>query len=257
MIHLHTVSKRYDGAATFAVKDVSLTVDDGELLVLLGGSGSGKTTTLKMINRLVEPTSGRIEVDGEDIATLAPVDLRRRIGYAFQGIGLFPHMTVAQNVGITPRLLGWSRTDIRARVDELLDMVGLPPTEFARRAPHELSGGQRQRVGFARALAARPSLMLMDEPLGALDPLNRDALQDALKQLHQQLKLTIILVTHDMTEALLLGDRIGVMNEGRLLRVDTPQNLLRDPRDDYVRRLMHTPKRHADRVEALAEGRTP
>ncbi|MEO1129271.1 MAG: ATP-binding cassette domain-containing protein [Planctomycetota bacterium] len=255
MIHLNTVSKRYDGAATFAVRDVSLTVADGELLVLLGGSGSGKTTTLKMINRLVEPTSGRIEVEGRDVASLAPVELRRRIGYVFQGIGLFPHMTVAQNVGITPRLLGWSRGDIRGRVDELLDMVGLPPGEFARRAPHELSGGQRQRVGFARALAARPSLMLMDEPLGALDPLTRDALQDGLRQIHEQLKLTIILVTHDMTEALLLGDRIGVMNEGRLLRVDSPERLLRDPRDDYVRRLMQTPKRHADRVEALAEGR--
>jgi len=183
------------------------------------------------------------------------VELRRSIGYVFQGIGLFPHMTVGQNIGVVARLLGWDKSSTRERVDELLEMIGLTPADDYRdRPPSALSGGQRQRVGLARALAAKPRVMLMDEPLGALDPLTRDSLQSELKQLHERLGLTIVLVTHDMTEALLLADRIGVMNEGRMLRVAKPAELMRDPGDEYVREMMQTPKRQADQVEALASG---
>jgi len=252
MIRLSNVSKSYDQGESFAVDNVDLEIERNELVVLLGGSGSGKTTTLKMINRLIEPTYGDIEVDGQDVRREDPVQLRRRIGYVFQGIGLFPHMTVAENVGVTPRLLGWSKQDIRERVEELLEMVNLPPADYADRRPSALSGGQRQRVGLARALAARPKVMLMDEPLGALDPLTRDSLQDELLNLREKLELTIVLVTHDMVEALLLADRIAVMNEGHIAQVDSPRELLRNPADEYVEQMMTTPKRQADRLEELA-----
>jgi osmoprotectant transport system ATP-binding protein len=253
VIRLEHVLKAYAGADAPAVGGVDLHIRQGELLVLLGESGCGKTTTLKMINRLIEPTSGRIEVDGDDTRHLDPVVLRRRIGYVFQGVGLFPHMTVGQNVAVVPRLVGWSEAEIDERARELLDLVGLPPDEFRSRYPRQLSGGQRQRIGLARALAARPKIMLMDEPFGALDPLTRDALQDEFIRIHKNLGLTTVMVTHDMTEALLMADRLAVMNAGRIARLGTPHDLLTDPQDDYVRRLMEMPKRQADRLEALVE----
>ncbi len=258
MIELVELTKHYGGFV--AVDAVSLTVGRGSLLVLLGGSGSGKTTTLKMINRLVEPTSGRVLFDGKDVLELPPHELRRRIGYAFQKIGLFPHMTVAENVGITPRLLGWSGDRVRRRVDELLAIVELDPAEVRDRRPRELSGGQQQRVGVARALAAEPEVMLLDEPFGALDPLTRDRIQKFFLRVRKEIGLTAIFVTHDMVEALLLGDRIAVMNEGRLVQLGTPHELLTAPATEYVAQLMATPRQHAqlvERIEAEPDGPTP
>ena len=255
MIETVGLTKRYGNVV--AVDDLSLTVNDGELLVLLGGSGSGKTTTLKMVNRLIEPTAGRVAIDGHDVHAFEKHELRRRIGYVFQRIGLFPHMTVADNVAVTLTLLGWDQARIRARVDELLELVELSPSAMRDRRPAELSGGEQQRVGVARALAASPRLMLLDEPFGALDPLTRDRLQLAFMRIRQQLGLTAIFVTHDMVEALLLGDRIAVMKEGRLIQISTPRSLLREPSDDYVRQLMETPMRQARVVDALlADPRT-
>lgn len=254
MIVLDGVSKSYDDGGHFAVRDVSLRVQEGSLLVLLGGSGCGKTTTLKMINRLIEATAGRIEVNGQDVRALDPVALRRGIGYVFQGIGLFPHLTVAENVAVVPRLLRWPPRRIAARVDELLDLVHLPPEQFRGRRPRELSGGQQQRVGFARALAAGPCVMLLDEPFGALDPVTRDELRTEFLQLQRRLGLTAVMVTHDMTEALLSADRIAVMNAGRLVREGTPHELLTDPRDEFVAALMSSPRRQARQLEALAAG---
>ena len=246
------LTKRYADVAV--VDDLSLRVEQGELLVLLGGSGSGKTTTLKMVNRLIEPSAGRIIIDGQDTSTIEAHELRRRIGYVFQQIGLFPHMTVAENVAVTLTLVGWDRARIRRRVDELLELVELAPALVRDRSPSELSGGQQQRVGVARALAASPSVMLLDEPFGALDPLTRDRLQQSFLRIRRQLNLTAIFVTHDMVEALLMGDRIAVMNEGRLVQIGTPRELLQSPADEYVRRLMETPTRQARVVDALLEG---
>ncbi|MEL7372114.1 MAG: ATP-binding cassette domain-containing protein [Myxococcota bacterium] len=251
MIELIDVSKHFGDVV--AVDRISLSVQEGELLILLGGSGSGKTTTMRMVNRLIEPTTGRIEIDGVDNKTMTPAVLRRQVGYAFQKIGLFPHMTVAENIAITPTLLGWRRADIDQRVDELLEMVELPAENYRDRWPRELSGGQQQRVGVARALAAKPRVMLLDEPFGALDPLTRDRLQDAFTRIRRQLNLTAIFVTHDMTEALLLGDRIAVMNEGQLVQVGTPHELLTAPADDYIRELMATPRRQSQAVEAMIQ----
>jgi osmoprotectant transport system ATP-binding protein len=252
MIRLSDVRKSYDGGETFAVDGVNLEVAEGELLVLLGESGCGKTTTLKMINRLVPMTSGAIEVDEQDIAGRNPVELRRSIGYVFQGIGLFPHMTIGENIAIVPTLLKWDKNRKRQRIDELLQLMNLAPDEFRDRLPGQLSGGQRQRIGLARALAARPKIMLMDEPFGALDPLTRDQLQEDYTKIHKDLGLTTVMVTHDMTEALLMADRIAAMNQGQILQVDTPHVLMTEPGDDYVRQLMETPKRQADRLEELA-----
>ena len=252
VITLEHVSKIYANAPTPAVADVSLEVEPESMLVLLGESGCGKTTTLKIINRLIEPTAGTITLAGEDIFAIDAIALRRRIGYAFQGIGLFPHLTVADNVAVVPRLLGWPKRDVDARVDELLELVCLPAGLYRDRYPSALSGGQRQRIGVARALAARSKLLLMDEPFGALDPITRDELQTELKRLQQSLGLTVVLVTHDVTEALLLADEIAVMKDGRILAHDTPAALLAAPPHDYVRRLMEMPKRQTARVAALS-----
>ena len=251
MIETVGLTKRYADVAV--VDDLSLRVDEGELLVLLGGSGSGKTTTLKMVNRLIEPSAGRVIIDGQDTSAIEAHELRRRIGYVFQRIGLFPHMTVAENVAVTLTLIGWDRTRVRRRVDELLELVELAPAVVRDRSPSELSGGQQQRVGVARALAASPNVMLLDEPFGALDPLTRDRLQQSFLKIRGQLKLTAIFVTHDMVEALLMGDRIAVMHEGRLVQIGTPRELLLSPADEYVRSLMETPTRQARVVDALLE----
>ena len=248
MIELQYVTKEFSGVR--AVDDVSFRVAEGELLILLGGSGCGKTTTLKMINRLIEPSAGRILLDGVDVRESPPYELRRRIGYVFQRIGLFPHLNVAENIGITPSLLGQDASQIKLRTDELLELVNLESSVLTRR-PSELSGGQQQRVAVARALAAAPRVMLLDEPFGALDPLTRDRLQRSLLDIKQKLSLTAIFVTHDMVEALILGDRIAVMQDGRIVQIGTPKELLLHPANEYVDQLMSTPKKQADLVEKL------
>jgi osmoprotectant transport system ATP-binding protein len=251
VIALESVWKRFSPSAPPVVEAVDVAVGDGEWLALIGESGSGKTTLLRMINRMVTPTSGRVVVAGRDVATVPAEELRRGIGYVLQGIGLFPHWTVAENAGAVPRLLGWPEERIRARVDHLLETVGLPSGTYRDRLPDELSGGQRQRVGVARALAAEPRILLMDEPFGALDPVTRHSLQTEVRALHQQLGLTTVMVTHDMAEALLLADRIAVMRSGRLLRLGAPRELLRDPGDPYVAALLEAPRRHAALLEKL------
>jgi len=251
VLRLKGVAKTFPGGAR-AVHDVSFDAAAGELIVLLGESGCGKTTILKMINRLVEMSEGIIEIKGRHVSSMNAVELRRSIGYVFQAIGLFPHMTVAENVGITPRLLGWSAEKIDARVDELLEMVRLDPAKYKGRAPNELSGGQQQRVGFARALASSPSVMLLDEPFGALDPITRDALQREFKEIQRRLNLTGVLVTHDMTEALLMADRILVMKAGEVVQSGTPRELITSPATPYVSELMDMPKRQMQQLESLA-----
>jgi osmoprotectant transport system ATP-binding protein len=243
VIVVEGLTKSFDGGQSFAVRDVSFEVNEGDTLVLLGSSGCGKTTTLKMINRLIEPTSGSIFVDGRDVTQQDAVALRRSIGYVFQGIGLFPHQRVIQNVGIVPRLLGWPSSACEKRAREVLDLVGLASEEFAGRFPDELSGGQQQRVGVARALAADPKYLLMDEPFGALDAITRDSLQQELKSLAARLEKTIILVTHDIFEALTLGSRIAVLHEGRLHQLDTPETVVKNPATDFVRELFEKPAR--------------
>lgn len=233
MVRFEHVNKVYpDG--TRAVEDLNLTVERGEFVCLIGPSGCGKTTTLKMVNRLHEPTSGTLSVNGKDVMKMDPVELRRSIGYVIQQIGLLPHMTIGQNVELVPRLLGWDPARRRRRVEELMPLVGLDPAQYRDRFPRELSGGQQQRVGVIRALAAEPDLILMDEPFGALDPITREALQDELKRLQAKLKKTILFVTHDMDEALKLADRIVIMKDGRLHQVGTPEELLRHPKDEFV-----------------------
>lgn len=233
-----------------AVDDLSLDIAQGEFLAIVGGSGSGKTTLLRLANRLIEADGGTITVEGEDVRNVDPVALRRRIGYVFQSGGLFPHLSVADNIGITPKLLGASAADIAARVDELLELVQLDRAAHRDRLPDALSGGQRQRVGVARALAAKPRIVLMDEPFGALDPLTRDALGDDYRSLHRKLGLTTVMITHDMTEAILLADRIAVMRSGRLLAQGTP-NELTESDDAYVLELLRTPRRQVERLNAL------
>ncbi len=249
IISYANVAKRFDGGRVVAVNDVSLAVAGGEFLAIVGGSGSGKTTLLRLANRLIEADGGTITVEGESVRSADPIGLRRRIGYVFQSGALFPHMSVADNIGITPRLVGWTADDISARVDELLDLVRLERTLHRDRLPHELSGGQRQRVGVARALAARPRIVLMDEPFGALDPLTRDALGDDYRELHRKLGLTTVMITHDMTEAILLADRIAVMRAGKVLAQGTPAELATSD-DPYVGELLRTPRRQAERLNA-------
>ncbi len=233
MIRLESVTKRYGNQV--AVDDLSLEVDDGELCVLVGPSGCGKTTTMKMINRLIEPTSGTITVNGTDIMSQSAVELRRHIGYVIQQVGLFPHLTVAANVATVPRLLGWDRARISARVTELLDLVGLPPDEFRSRYPSELSGGQRQRAGVARALATDPPVLLMDEPFGAIDPITRDRLQGEFLRLQRAVRKTVVFVTHDIEEAVRMGDRIAILAQGgHLQQYDTPAKVLGSPATPFV-----------------------
>ncbi|HSV03310.1 MAG TPA: ABC transporter ATP-binding protein [Phenylobacterium sp.] len=250
-IELEGVAKRY--GAQVALAGVDLSVGQGGFTALVGGSGSGKTTLLKTINRLIAPDGGRIRIGGEDAGGLPPHELRRRIGYVFQEIGLFPHLSVGENIGVTPRLLGWDRARIAARVEALLALVALPP-DVAGRGPAELSGGQRQRVGVARALAAEPAIMLMDEPFGALDPLTRDQLGADYRALHDRLGLTTLMVTHDMAEAVLLADRIVVLSAGRILAQGRPAELLAGATDPEVRALLEAPKRQADRLQARLAG---
>ncbi|WP_235926746.1 ABC transporter ATP-binding protein [Actinokineospora pegani] len=233
-ITLENVTKRYPGQKAPAVDNVSMTLPAGQITVFVGPSGCGKTTTMKMINRLIEPTSGRIDLGGEDVLKIDPDRLRRKIGYAIQQAGLFPHMTVAQNVSVVPGLLGWDKKRTAARVEEMLDLVGLDP-DFATRFPRQLSGGQQQRVGVARALAADPPVLLMDEPFGAVDPITRGNLQDELLRLQGELGKTIVFVTHDFDEAVKLGDRIAVLGaRSKVLQFDTPEAILANPADDTV-----------------------
>ncbi|MGX1165833.1 osmoprotectant transport system ATP-binding protein [Bradyrhizobium sp. USDA 372] len=242
------VTKRFGSLA--AADDVSLDVAEGEFVAIVGGSGSGKTTLLRLANRLIETDSGTITVEGEDVRNVDPVALRRRIGYVFQSGGLFPHLSVADNIGITPKLLGEPAPAIGGRIDELLELVQLDRAAHRNRLPVALSGGERQRVGVARALAARPRIVLMDEPFGALDPLTRDALGEDYRALHRKLGLTTVMITHDMTEAILLADRIAVMRGGRLLAQGTAAELASSS-DDYVLELLRTPRRQVERLNAL------
>jgi osmoprotectant transport system ATP-binding protein len=234
-IQLESVTKRYPGTREPAVSDVTMTIPAGKIVILVGPSGCGKTTTMRMINRLIEPTSGTITIGGEDALSLNADDLRRRIGYAIQQAGLFPHFTVAQNIAVVPGLLGWDRGRIDDRVDEMMELVGLDPAEFRRRYPRQLSGGQQQRVGVARALAADPPVLLMDEPFGAVDPITRGHLQDELLRLQAELRKTIVFVTHDFDEAVKLGDKIAVLGDrSAILQYDTPEAILANPADDTV-----------------------
>jgi osmoprotectant transport system ATP-binding protein len=235
MIRLEQLTKRYPGQQEPAVDGIDLEVPEGEICVLVGPSGCGKTTTMKLINRIIEPTSGRIFLQGEDVTSANPDALRRRIGYVIQQIGLFPHQTIFQNVATVPKMLGWDDQRTSTRVDELLETVGMDPAEFRDRYPKELSGGQRQRVGVARAMAADPPVMLMDEPFGAIDPITRDRLQNEFLRVQADIKKTIVFVTHDIDEAIKMGDRIAIMRVGgKIAQYDTPEVILTDPADDFV-----------------------
>ena len=250
-IEIDGVRKRY--GETVALDVDAFAVTRGEFVALVGASGSGKTTLLKAINRLIELDAGGVRVGGQDVREVESHQLRRGIGYVFQEVGLFPHLTVARNIAVTPELLGWNRLRIAARIDELLDLVHLP-RELAARTPDELSGGQRQRVGVARALAAEPAILLMDEPFGALDPLTRDALGADYRALHERLGLTTVMVTHDMGEAILLADRIVVLRAGKVIADGAPAALLTQVEDAGVRAMLEAPRRQADRLRARLAG---
>ncbi|MFN2409344.1 MAG: ABC transporter ATP-binding protein [Halomonas sp.] len=236
MIELAHVSKRFGDAV--AVDDISLHIPKGKFCALVGTSGCGKSTTLRMINRLIEHSDGDIVLDGQPVAAYDPVKLRRRIGYVIQHTGLFPHWTVARNIGLVPRLLKWPAAEVQAKIEELMTLLGLPIAEFAHKYPHQLSGGQAQRVGVARALAADPDILLMDEPFGALDPITREKLQDELARLQAKMHKTVVFVTHDMDEALKLADHLVVMREGQIVQQGTPLALLQHPQDPFVESLL-------------------
>ncbi len=253
-ISFERVAKAYEGEGALA--GVSLEVAAGQFVAVVGPSGAGKTTLLRLINRLAEASEGVVRVEGEDVRGVDPVALRRRLGYVFQNIGLFPHLTVAENIAITPRLLGWDAARRAARVDELIELVRLDRARHRDRFPHQLSGGERQRVGVARALAARPRIVLMDEPFGALDPLTRDAVGQDVRRLHDALGLTTVMITHDTLEAVLLADRILVMRGGAVIADGSPRALMGEDADPYVRELMQTPRRQAERLRALTTGQT-
>lgn len=250
-IAIKGVAKSYDGGRTFAVHEMSLEIGTGEFVAIVGASGSGKTTLLKLINRLIDASEGTIEVEGTNISEMDAVLLRRRIGYVFQGVGLFPHLSVAENIAITPKLLGWDEDRRRRRVDELLDLVRLR-RDLGARFPDTLSGGQAQRVGVARALAAEPKIVLMDEPFGAVDQITRGALASDYRELHDRLGLTTLMVTHDVTEAVLLADRIAIVVEREIVEVGTPHDLLTHSKHEYVRKLMSLPILQAERIGALS-----
>ncbi|MDQ3274578.1 MAG: ABC transporter ATP-binding protein [Actinomycetota bacterium] len=234
-IRLENLAKRFPGQDEPAVDDLSMEIPEGEIVILVGPSGCGKTTTMKLINRIIEPTSGRIFLDEEDVTKVNADELRRRMGYVIQQIGLFPHVTIADNIATVPKLLGWKRERIKERVDELLETVGMDPGAYRDRYPKELSGGQRQRVGVARAMSADPDVMLMDEPFGAIDPITRDRLQNEFLRLQEQIKKTIVFVTHDIDEAIKMGDRIAILREqSHIAQFDTPERILVNPADDFV-----------------------
>jgi len=237
-IEFQHVTRIYPDAATPAVDDVSFTVPEGVLCMLVGTSGSGKTTLLRMVNRLIDPTAGQILIDGVPTTTQDPIALRRGIGYVIQQVGLFPHMTVEENVRVVPSILGKSAREMRGRVDELLTLVGLDPDQYRARYPRQLSGGQQQRVGLARALAADPDILLMDEPFGALDAITRERLQDELLRIQRELRKTVLFVSHDVAEAFRLGDQVVVMHDGKLVQVGTPVDLISHPADNFVRQLV-------------------
>jgi len=235
-IRLEQLTKQFPGQREPAVAELTMDIPEGEIVILVGPSGCGKTTTMKLINRLIEPTSGRILLDGEDVTRVNPDRLRRRIGYVIQQIGLFPHMTIYENIATIPRLLGWNKARISDRVDELLHMVGMDPGVYRSRYPKELSGGQRQRVGVARAMSADPDVMLMDEPFGAIDPITRERLQNEFLRIQSEIKKTIIFVTHDIEEAIKMGDRIAILrDQSRIAQYDTPERILMNPADDFVK----------------------
>ena len=235
LIKLENIEKSYTPGEPAAVRNLNLEVMRGEVLVLVGPSGCGKSTTLRLINRLIEPTKGKIYLNGEDVTDINGSQLRRRIGYVIQQVGLFPHKTIAENIATVPKLLGWKKEEIDKRIDELLEVVSMDPEVFKDRYPKELSGGQAQRVGVARALAANPDVLLMDEPFGAIDPITRDRLQNEFLRLQQDLKKTIVFVTHDIDEAIKMGDRIAILREGsEIAQLDTPENILTEPADDFV-----------------------
>ncbi|MBT2643137.1 ABC transporter ATP-binding protein [Bacillus sp. ISL-41] len=255
MISFENVSKRYDDG-TFAVKNFNLHIKEGELLVLIGPSGSGKTTTLKMINRLIPLTEGYIKIKDKKISDYDIHELRWDIGYVLQQIALFPHMTIEENIAVVPEMKKWEQKEINQRIDELLHMVGLEPETYRKRLPHELSGGQQQRIGVARALAANPPIILMDEPFSALDPLSREKLQDDLIELQKNIKKTIVFVTHDMSEALKLGERICLMKNGEVVQTGTPEELLQQPANDFVREFVGIDQAQAEIVD-IREGVKP
>jgi osmoprotectant transport system ATP-binding protein len=238
-IRFHEITKKYPGTSTPAVNAVAFDVPEGSTCMLVGTSGSGKTTLLRMVNRLIEPTSGEIIIDGKNILQENPIQLRRRIGYVIQQVGLFPHMTIAENVRVTAEIAGgWSKEKLASRVDELLELVGLPAKEYRQRFPRQLSGGQQQRVGLARALATDPAILLMDEPFGALDAITRARMQDELLRIQRNVRKTILFVSHDIEEAFKLGNQIAVMSEGKLIQIGSPVELLAQPANDFVRRLV-------------------
>ncbi|MGI8593439.1 MAG: betaine/proline/choline family ABC transporter ATP-binding protein [Solirubrobacteraceae bacterium] len=235
MIRLEGITKMFPGQATPAVDSLSMDFPDGEIIILVGPSGCGKSTTLRLINRLIEPTRGRIFLEGDDVTTVKPDQLRRRMGYVIQQIGLFPHMTIADNIATVPKMLGWDKRRIAARVTELLATVGMDPDTYRRRYPKELSGGQAQRVGVARAMAADPPILLMDEPFGAIDPITRDRLQNEFLRLQADIRKTIVFVTHDIDEAIKMGDRIAILQQGsQIAQYDTPERILTNPANDFV-----------------------
>lgn len=242
-IEFKNVCKQFKGSAYSAVDNVSLKIEHGEFITILGSSGCGKTTLLKMINRLYDPQKGSIEFFGEDISTTDPVAFRRKIGYVIQQIGLFPHMTIAGNIATVPKILKWPKEKIEARVEELLNLVGLEPSEFKNRYPAQLSGGQQQRVGLARALAVNPDVMLLDEPFGAIDAINRINLQNELLKIYKASKKTYLFVTHDINEAFKLGSRVLIMDKGKIQQFDTPKNIAKKPANDFVRSLINSAKR--------------
>lgn len=256
-IEFDNVIKRFGDDNTVALDGISLSVAEQEFLAVVGASGSGKTTLLRLINRLIDPSEGVVCVQGQDVRSADPIALRRRIGYVFQGVGLFPHMTVAENIAITPHLLGWNDALRTAQVDLLLKLVRLKPEDYRHRFPHELSGGERQRVGVARAVAADPPVVLMDEPFGALDPITRDAVARDYRRLHGELGLTTVMITHDVLEAVLLADRIVVLHKGKLIEEGTPHQLMTAAKTDYVRELMQTPRTQATRLRKLMEDGPP